>query len=250
MLGTGFLAKVSGLRAAAKVGVAATAAALTLTAAVAAAVVLPSGGDSGADVMQSATVQGGAPVADTSTTSAPTDLQTDADAGASVSTPAGSAPTTANVRAGGGAAVTTPSTPLPSIPIPAIPTSSPDLGGALPDRSSFTDIPARVMECLAPIFDLVSSVPSIPSMDQMMQIGPTIVGCVTGIVEDLPLPFGMNACIAEIMGFVSDITSNLPSGIPDFGGLNVAACIPSGLPVPSGLTAWSSFMGGGFPFGR
>lgn len=60
----------------------------------------------------------------------------------------------------------------------------------------------------------------------------------------------MNACIAEIMGFVSDITSNLPGGIPDFGGLDVAACIPSGLPVPTGFSGWSGFMGGGFPFGR
>src|SRR3712207_4659021 len=57
MLGTGFLARVSGLRAAAKIGVAAAVAALTMTAAVAAAVVLPSGGDSGAGVVHSATVQ-------------------------------------------------------------------------------------------------------------------------------------------------------------------------------------------------
>jgi hypothetical protein len=49
---------------------------------------------------------------------------------------------------------------------------------------------------------------------------------------------------------VSDVTSNLPSGIPDFGDLDVSSCIPSGLPAPTGLSAWSSFMGGGFPFGR
>ncbi|HYX44777.1 MAG TPA: hypothetical protein VE760_07015 [Acidimicrobiales bacterium] len=250
MQGTGFLARVSGLRAGAKVGVAAIAAALTMTAAVAAAVVLPAGGgDSGSDVMHSATVDGGASVdAGTSTTSATTEVQTDA--GASASTSAGSAPNTANVGAHGGAAVANSSTPLPSIPIPSIPASVPVPGGALPDLSTLTDIPAKVMACLAPVFELVSSMPAVPSPQQLTQIGPSIVSCVTGIVADLPLPFGMNACISEIMGFVSDVTSNLPNGLPDFGDLDVAACIPSGLPAPTGLSAWSSFMGGGFPFGR
>jgi hypothetical protein len=249
MHGTGFLTKVSGLRSAAKVGVAATAAALTMTAAVAAAVVLPSGGgDSGSDVMRSATVQGGAAVeADTSTTAAtPNDAQADADA--SVVTPTGPASSPTNGRAGGRAAVTGPSLTLPSIPLPSIPTSIPD--GALPDLSALADIPTKVMACLAPVFELVSSMPAVPSPQQIMQIGPSIVSCVTGIVADLPLPSGMNACISEIMGFVADVTSNLPNGIPDFGGLDVAACIPSGLPVPTGLSAGSSFMGGGFPFGR
>jgi hypothetical protein len=245
MLGTGFLAKVSGLRTAAKVGVAATAAALTMTAAVAAAVVLPSGGgDSGSDVMQSATVEGGGRIhADTSTT-APAEVQ--ADAGTST----GSAPGTANLGGGGRAALTTPTSPLPSIPLPTIPASLPIPGGALPDLSTLTDIPTKVMDCLAPVFQLVSSMPAMPSPQQLMQIGPSIVSCVTAIVADLPLPSGMNACISEIMGFVSDVTSNLPTGIPDFGSLDVAACIPSGLPVPTGLSAGSSFMGGGFPFGR
>lgn len=253
MRGTGFLAKVSGLRSAAKIGVAAIAAALTMTAAVAAAVVLPAGGgDSGSDVLQSATVQGGTTVeADTPTTAAPAEAQ--GDAGASVTTSAGaggSLPSAAKATAGGSAAVVTPSTPLPSIPIPSIPTSIPVPDGALPDLSSLTDIPAKVMACLAPVFELVSSMPAMPDPQQLMQIGPSIVSCVTGIVADLPLPFGMNACISEIMGFVGDVTSNLPGGIPDFGGLDVSACIPSGLPAPTGLSAWSSFMGGGFPFGR
>ena len=246
MFATGFLAKVSGLRAAAKVGVAATAATLTMTAAVAAAVVMPTGGDeSGSAVMQSATVQAGAPVdSATSTTSAGTGVQ--ADAGASAPTSDGSARTTANA----GAAVATPSTPLASIPIPSIPTSIPVPGGALPDLSSLADIPAKVMSCLAPVFALVASMPSMPSPTQIAQIGPSIVSCVSGIVADLPLPSGMNACISEIMGFVSGMTSNLPTGIPDFGDLDVAACIPAGLPVPTGLPGGSSFMGGGFPFGR
>ena len=247
MPGTGFLDRVRGLRAAAKVGVAATAAALTMTAAVAAAVVLPSGGgDSGSGVLQSATVQGGAPVdAGTPATAAPAaDVQADAEA--SVPKPTGPAPSTVNARAAGAAAVTTPSTPLPSIPLPSIPTSLPIPGGVLPDLSTLTDIPTKVMDCLAPVFALVSSMPAVPSPQQLMQLGPSIVSCVTGIVADLPLPSGMNACISEIMGFVSNVTSNPPSGIPDFGGLDIAACIPSGLPVPTG----SSFMGGGFPFGR
>ena len=79
MLGIGFLAKVSGLRAAAKIGVAAIAAALTMTAAVGAAVVLPfGGGDSGSVVMRSATVQGGAPVEpDMSTTAPKPEVQAD-----------------------------------------------------------------------------------------------------------------------------------------------------------------------------
>jgi hypothetical protein len=251
MRGTGFLAKVSGWRSAAKIGVAATAAALTMTAAVAAAVVLPAGGgDSGSDVLQSASVEGGATVhADTPTTAAPAEAQ--ADAGASAATSAGSAPgRTGSVTAGGSAAVTTPSIPLPSIPIPSIPIPSiPVPDGALPDLSTLTDLPTKVMACLAPVFDLVSSMPAMPDPQQLMQLGPSVVSCVTGIVADLPLPFGMNACIAEIMGFVSDITSNLPGGIPDFGGLDVAACIPSGLPVPTGFSG-SGFMGGGFPFGR
>ena len=248
MPGSGFLARVAGLRAAAKVGVCATAAALTMTAAVAAAVVLPSGGgDSGSDVLQSATVEGGTRVhADTSPTSVPADVQ--ADGGTEVST--GPAPSTANVAAGGGAAVTTSPTPLPSIPLPSIPGSIPLAGGPLPDLATLTDIPTRVMNCLAPVFALVSSMPAMPSPQQLMQIGPSIVSCVTAIVADLPLPSGMNACFSEIMGFVSDVTSNLPTGIPDFGGLDVAACIPSGLPVPTGLSGWSSFMGGGSPSGR
>ena len=244
MYGTGFLAKVSGLRTTAKVAVAATAATLTMTAAVAAAVVLPSGGgDSGSAVMQSATLEAGAVDAATSTTAAGTEAQ--ADAGASVPTSAGSAPTTAN--AGGRGAVGTPSTPLASIPIPSIPTSLPFQGGALPDLATLTDIPAKVMSCLAPVFALVTSMPSVPSPTQIAQIGPSIVSCVSGIVAGLPLPSGLNACISEIMGFVSGVTSQIPTGIPDFGDLDVAACIPSGLPVPTGA---SSFMGGGFPFGR
>ena len=250
MFGTGFLDKVNGLRSAAKVGIAATAATLTMTAAVAAAVVLPSGGgDSGSDVVRSASLGGGATVeSDTSTTSAPADVQ--ADAGASVATATAPAPGTANVGAGGTAAVTTPTTPLPSVPIPSIPPSIPVAGGALPDLSTFTDIPTKVMACLAPVFEIVSSMPAMPSPQQLMQIGPSIVSCVTAIVADLPLPFGMNACIAEIMGFVGGVTSSVPGGIPNFGDFDVSACIPSGLPVPTGLSAWSSFMGGGSPFGR
>ena len=47
--------------------------------------------------------------------------------------------------------------------------------------------------------------------------------------------------------FVQNITSQVSSGgVPSIGGFNVAACIPAGLPVPTGLPG----MGGGFPFGR
>ncbi|HWC12410.1 MAG TPA: hypothetical protein VG455_14465 [Acidimicrobiales bacterium] len=245
MFRTGFSGRLSGWGSAAKVAVATTAAALTLTAAVAAAVVLPAGGgDEAAAVLRSANLQAGPVDTGGPTTSAAPEVQVSAEA--SVPTPTGAASARADAGTGSGPAGATPSTPLrsiPSIPIPSIP----DFGGALPDLSSLTDIPTKVMGCLAPIYDLVSSMPSIPSMEQVMQIGPTIVSCVTAIVADLPLPFGMNACIAEIMGFVSDMTSNLPTGVPAIGNLNVAACIPSGLPVPTGF---SGLPGGGLPFRR
>ena len=51
----------------------------------------------------------------------------------------------------------------------------------------------------------------------------------------------------DILAFVQNITSQVSSGgVPSIGGFNVAACIPAGLPVPTGLPG----MGGGFPFGR
>ena len=247
MFRTGFSGRLSGWGSAAKVAVATTAAALTLTAAVAAAVVLPAGGgDEAAAVLRGANLQAGPVDTGGPTTSVAPEVHVGGEA--SVPTPTGAASARADAGTGSGPAGATPSTPLRSIPIPSIPIpSGPDFGGALPELSSLTDIPTKVMGCLAPIYDLVSSMPSTPSMEQLMQIGPTVVSCVTAIVADLPLPSGMNACIAEIMGFVSDMTSNLPTGVPAIGDLNVAACIPSGLPVPTGF---SGFTGGGLPFRR
>ncbi|MGH9279319.1 MAG: hypothetical protein ACRD12_14590 [Acidimicrobiales bacterium] len=241
MSGTALWARLRTLGPAAKVAVATTAAVLTLTTAVAAAVVLPSGGGDShsAAIQTSAAFEGSLlPVVPTSTPGV--------QAGAEASLPASPASTSVPVDARAGATVSTPlpSIPLPSIPVPTVPTSIPVPGGVVPDLSGLADIPAKVMDCLAPILTLATGIPSMSSMTQIMQIGPTIVNCVTEIVGSLPLPFGLNACISAIMGFVSGMTSQLPSGtgLPGIGNLNVAACIPSGLPVPTGLT------GSGFPF--
>ena len=235
------------LGSATKVAVAATAALLTMTAAVAAALVVPAGGDGGSEpaVLRSATVAGGKLVAPTSVP--PTAANGQAGGEASVPAPTGSPAPAGQASGRVNAAVAPSAAPLPSVPLPTVPTSLPDMGGSLPDLSGLANIPSQVMACLEPIFDLVSSMPSIPSMDGMMQIGPTIVSCITGIVANLPLPSGMNACVSEIMGFVHDLMAQLPSGMPDIGGLDIAACIPSELPVPTGF---SGFPGGGFPFSR
>lgn len=235
------------LGSASKVAVAATAAGLTMTAAVAAALVVPSGGGDASEsaVLRSATVSGGKVVAPTSPPS--TDVSVQAGGDASVPTPTGSPTPAAQADGRVKAGVATSSTPLPSVPLPPVATSLPNVGGSLPDLSGLADIPNQVMACLEPIFDLVSSMPSMPSMDELMQMGPTIVSCVTGIVGELALPTGINACVSEIMGFVRGVMSQVPSGMPDIGGLDVAACIPSGLPVPTGF---SGFVGGRFPFGR
>jgi hypothetical protein len=45
------------------------------------------------------------------------------------------------------------------------------------------------------------------------------------------------------------MTSQLPTGIPNVGAFNVEACIPTGLPVPTGLSGGLPFMGGGSGFG-
>lgn len=254
MSGTGFLAglfaKRAGLGSAAKVAVASTTAALTLTlAGGAAGVVALAGhsGDAGTPVQTHQAARVGDPV--TLPASGATNVQAGGDA--SVTTPSGS------TSAGGGVSVPTPSVPtspatnvaravvppagtIPSLPVP---------GGAVPDVSGLTQLPTQVLGCLTPILDLVSGMPTVP-MDQITKIGPTIVSCVSGIVAGMPLPFGLNACISEIMGFVSGITAQLPTGMPDVSGFNVAACIPSGIPVPTGMSGGFPFMGGGMPFGR
>lgn len=228
-----------GLGSAAKVAIATAAAVLTMTA-TAAALVLPSsggGGDGSVTVDSGAGVSTGAPATDASGAAAGADVQAGAET--SASTP-GASTSTATQAAGGIAADAPTPAELPSLPLP----TTPNVGGALPDLSSLANIPNQVMACVQPAFDLLKSMPSMPSMSELTGLGPKIVSCVTGIVSNLPLPFGMNACISSIMGFVNNVMSN-PMAIPDIGSLNVAACIPNGLPVPTGLP---SFMGGGSPF--
>ena len=248
MLETGFLAglvaKLAALGTAAKVAVATTTAALTVTAAAAGGILAGGAGGSGPDATLGAAAQSSvaqtAAVADSAipTTSGESAVQAGGDA--SVSTGAGSTPTTARAGAGVGAAAPAASL-TPSLPVPV---------PGLPDLSTLTQLPTQVMGCLAPVLNMVSSLPAV-SPQQISQIGPNIVGCVTGIVKGLPLPFGLNACISQILGFVSDMASQLPSGgVPDVGGFNVASCIPSGLPVPTGSSGGSPFSGGGFSFGR
>lgn len=248
MLETGFLAglvaKLAALGTAAKVTVATTTAALTVTAAAAGGVLAVRSGDSGPDATQAAVVQsvdGAAAVVDSAipTTSGESGVQ--AGGNTSVGTDTGSTPATARAGAAVDSAAAPTASLTPSLPIPA---------PALPDLSGLTQLPAQVMGCLAPVFALVSSLPAV-SPQQISQIGPNIVGCVKGIVSGLPLPFGLNACISEILAFVSGVTSQLPSGgVPDVGSFNVASCIPSGLPVPTGSSGGFPFSGGGFSFGR
>lgn len=240
MFGTGVVAalfaKLAGLGSAAKVAVATATAALTMTAAGAAAGVLPFGGGNSAPAVTSDAIGQVPVVVEQATSTAP--AETDFQGGDATAGTPGSAPVDAGADAG-----------LEVEPVP-VPTSSlPVPGAELPDLSAFTQVPAQVLSCLTPLLDLATALPTVP-MEQIAQIGPTVVGCVSGIVEDLPLPFGLNACISEILGFVSDMTSQLPApGIPDVGGFDVAACIPTGLPMPAGLPGASTFMGGGFPFG-
>jgi len=242
MLETGFLAgliaKLAGLGSAAKVAIAGTTAALTLTVAGGAAGVLPLPGGSAGDAAIQATAPGAVVVETTTpTTSADTAAP---DTGASVTAVTGSTSASADAAADV-------SPPTASVATPAVPAAVP--AGALPDLSGLAQIPTQVMNCLTPVLDLVTGLPTV-SPSQIHQVGTSIVGCVTGIVRSVPLPFGLDACIAQIMGFVGDLSSQLPTGTPDLSGFDVAACIPSGLPVPTGASGWMGFFGGGFPFGR
>jgi len=250
MLGTGFLgglaAKLAGLGSVAKAAIATATAALTMTVAGGAAGVLPfEGGHSGPAVTVTTAAQ--AATGDGTTLPA-TSADTDGQAAAETS------PTTTAVSTSAGAvgstegpAGSTPSVATPPVPVP---------GTGLPDLSGLAHVPSEVLACFSPIVDLVKSLPGTP-IDQLgtigsqfAAIGPQIVACVTGIVADLPLPSGMNACIANIMSFVRSMASQLPTGTPGVGGLDLAACIPAGLPVPTGLPAGLPSMGGGFPFGH
>ncbi|MCA1691495.1 MAG: hypothetical protein LC733_04565 [Actinobacteria bacterium] len=238
----GLITKLAGLGTAAKVAVATTTAALTMTVAGATAVVLPS-----EDATTAAAITEGVTEQVATTLSSAPSVASDAAAAqaggeASVTTPAGSVSATAAASSAGEAsAAFTPSLPSASLPIPGV--SLPDL----PDLSGLAQIPAQVMSCLAPIMDLVTGLPAVDPA-RISGIGTAIVGCVSEIVEGLPLPFGLNACISEILGFVSSLTGQLPTAIPDVGGLDVASCIPSGLPVPTGFPGDLPFMGDGFPF--
>lgn len=248
MLGTGsgflagLIAKLAGLGSVAKVAIATSTAALTMTVAGAAAGVLPFGGGHSAPAVTEGGSDGDIPVAGLATPTTSGDTGAQAGGGASVATPPGSASATAGAAGGVEPSAVAPS--IPSLPIP---------GPEVPDLSGLTQVPTQVLNCLAPVIDLATGLPT-AAPAQIAQIGPTVVSCVSGIVQGLPLPFGLDACLSEIMGFVSEMTSQLPTGIPNVGNLNVAACIPTGLPVPTSLPGGlpfmgGGFMGGGFPFG-
>ena len=76
------------------------------------------------------------------------------------------------------------------------------------------------------------------------------MSCVSDIVANLPLPSGIGTCASSIMSFVRSLATQMPTASPDLSGLDLSACIPSGLPVPTDLLAGMPFMGGGFPFGH
>lgn len=243
MFGTGFLpglvASLAGLGSAAKVAVATATVALTVTVAGATAVVLPSEDGPSAATINEGVIDQAAAVANLTTAATSGETGVQAGGEAVVATPTTSASATAGA---GGTAEAVASLPTPSLPTPSLPIP----GAALPDLSALAQVPTQVLSCLTPVLNLVTALPR-PSPEQIRQIGPTIVDCISGIVQGLPLPFGLNACISEILGFIGVVTSQLPTGIPT-GGLNVAACIPTGLPVPAGFSVGSPFTGGGFPF--
>jgi len=244
MLGTGFLtglvAKLAGLGSAAKIAIATATAALTMTVAGGAAGVLPfEGGHSGPTVTVTTTEPAGTPEVTTSPTEPAESAVTPGDA----SVPMSGGSTSSSTGAVGADDVSGSSTPLAStspVPVPGV---------ALPDLSGLTQLPTQVLACLSPVVDLVKGLPTVPT-DKIATIGPSIVSCVSAIVADLPLPAGMSACVSSIMAFVRNITSQLPTGTPNVGSFDVASCIPTGLPVPTGLPSGLPFMGGGFPFGH
>ncbi len=246
MLGTGFLggliAKLTGLGSVAKVAIATATAALTMTVAGGATGVLPlPGTHSGPTAV---TTEPAATVEGTIAPSTSGESGRQADGAAAATTPAGSTSVTSGVVGSAEApGVTVPSVTIPPVTVPA---------RVVPDLSGLTQVPTKVLACLTPVLGLVTGAPSV-SPGQISQIGTGIVNCVTGVVSDLPLPFGMSSCVSNIMAFVRNIVSQLPTGTPDVGSVDVAACIPAGLPVPtglSGLPAGLPFMGGGFPFGQ
>ncbi|MGI9080033.1 MAG: hypothetical protein ACR2GF_04315 [Acidimicrobiales bacterium] len=130
--------------------------------------------------------------------------------------------------------------------------AAPASGTGLADVSGLTQVPGQVLACLTPILDLVKSLPTAggagAGVNQITRIGPTVVACVTGIVKALPLPSGLSTCVSQILTFVRGLAAQAPTGVRDLGGLDLASCIPAGLPVP-GMPGGLPFMGGGFPFG-
>ncbi|MDQ6797910.1 MAG: hypothetical protein M3011_07815 [Actinomycetota bacterium] len=242
MFGTGFLtglmAKLAGLGSAAKIAVATATAALTMTVAGGAAGVLPFEGSHSGPAVTVTTTQ---PASTTEVTTSPTTLDEPANGDASVTTSGGSTPSvTGAVGAGQLPGSSAPSASTSPVPVPGV---------TLPDLSGLTQVPTQVLACLGPVVDLAKGLPSV-SMDKIATIGPNIVSCVSAIVADLPLPSGMSACVSTIMALVRNITSQLPTGTPDLSSLDVAACIPTGLPGSAGLPSGLPFMGGGFPFGH
>jgi len=246
MLGTGFLAgltaKLAGLGSVAKIAIATVTAALTMTVAGGAAGMLPvpfDGGPAGPTVTVTTTEPAGG-------TSPTTSDASGAHNGGEVSAATPAAPTPGSPGSAEVPGVSVPPVSIPPVPVPA---------AGLPDLSGLAQVPTQVLACLSPIVDLVKGLPGTP-MDQLPNIGsqfaavgPQIVSCVTGIVANLALPSGMSACASSILSFVRNIVSQLPTGTPSVGGFDVAACIPTGLPVPTGL-AGMPFMGGGFSFGH
>jgi len=238
----GLVGKVAGLGSAAKIAVATATAALTMTVAGGAAGMLPIGPGHSDPTVTVTTTEPGATVEGTTapTTSPEPGIQA---TGASTPSTSGgpTTPAAGSVGAGQAPEVSIPPVSMPPVSVP---------GGGLPDLSAFAQIPTRVLACLSPVVDLVKGLPAVPTTAQIATMGPSIVSCVSAIVADLPLPFGLSTCLSNISRFVRDLVSQLPTGNPSVGSFDVAACIPTGLPVPTGLPAGLPFMGGGFTFGR
>ncbi|HEX3393953.1 MAG TPA: hypothetical protein VHS52_05445 [Acidimicrobiales bacterium] len=261
MFGTGFLAgllaKLAGLGSMAKLAVATTTAALTMTVVGASTGVVPfSGNHPNPGITQGAT--GTTVDTGTSTSAESHDTGVTATGDASLTTPAGSGSTGAHAAVGtpatSGLSTSSSSSASTSSSAAATSASNPAAtsGTGLPDVSGLTQVPGQVLACLTPVLDLVKSLPTAGvgggGIDQITRIGPTVVACVTGIVKSLPLPSGLNTCVSQILTFVRGLAAQAPTGVPDLGGLDLASCIPAGLPVP-GMPGGLPFMGGGFPFG-
>src|SRR5205807_6177752 len=136
----GLIAKLAGLGSMAKVAVATTTVALTLTVAGPTAVVRPSEDGHSAATINQGVIDQAAAVAGlpTATSSGETGVQASGEA--SVATPT----TLVSATAGAGGTASVPSLPVTSMPVPSLPIPA----AALPDLSALAQVPTQVLSCL------------------------------------------------------------------------------------------------------